>query len=48
MMRREIATFALLFALGIGYIVWLNAGCELSGVMTWQGKVCAEDLLEQK
>ena len=41
---KTIIAFALLFVLGVGYMVWLDAGCERVGVMTWQGKVCAESL----
>lgn len=40
---KNIATaiaFTALLALGISYLVWLDAGCELNGVMTWAGKVC--------
>ena len=37
-------SFAALLALGISYIVWLDAGCETSGVMTINGKVCFNDL----
>ena len=36
--------FAAILALGISYLVWLDAGCELSGVMTINGKVCFNDL----
>jgi len=28
----------------IGYTKWLSTGCELTGAMTWQGKVCLENL----
>ena len=30
--------------LGASYMVWLDSGCELNGVMTWEGKVCFERL----
>ena len=36
--------FVVAFSLAIGYLVWLDSGCELSGVMTWEGKVCVESL----
>lgn len=36
--------FIALLLLGIGYVVWLDYGCELSGAMTWHGKVCVEQL----
>lgn len=26
--------------LAASYLIWLNAGCELIGVMTWHGKEC--------
>lgn len=34
--------FAALFAAGMSYLLWLDAGCDISGVMTWEGKVCFE------
>ena len=37
-------TFIALFLAGLMYLTWLDAGCELGGVMTWQGKACAETL----
>lgn len=30
--------------LAIGYCMYLNAGCDLTGAMTAAGKVCVEDL----
>ena len=37
--------FILALALGIGYMVWLDAGCGgLGGAMTWSGKVCVANL----
>lgn len=36
--------FSLALAIAIGYMVWLDAGCERVGVMTWSGKVCYENL----
>lgn len=36
--------FLMFLMLGMGYLVWLDWGCELNGVMTWQGKICAESL----
>jgi hypothetical protein len=36
--------FILGAAASIGYVIWLDSGCELTGVMTWQGKVCLENL----
>jgi hypothetical protein len=42
---RQLAAIISLFALlGVGYLWWLNAGCELTGVMTWEGKQCVSDL----
>ncbi len=35
-------TLAALLVLGIAYLVWLDAGCEVSGVMTWHGKECVQ------
>ena len=35
-----VIVFIALLALGIGYIMWLDSGCALSGIMTWGGKVC--------
>lgn len=40
MTKAQIAGFIIILALGLTYIVWLDAGCELSGAMTWHGKVC--------
>lgn len=40
MTKTQIAGFIIAISLGIGYIVWLDAGCDISGAMTWQGKVC--------
>lgn len=42
---KYIITFSVLLALGIGYLVWLDAGCgPLGGAMTWSGKACVADL----
>lgn len=42
---KTFAIFALLVVAGIGYMVWLDAGCgDLGGAMTWGGKVCVENL----
>jgi len=38
--------FLALLALGIAYIMYLDYGCDPSGVMTWHGKVCFEDLIK--
>lgn len=35
---------AIVFAIGICYMMYLNHGCKLGGIMTWQGKVCVEDI----
>jgi len=32
--------FAALFVLGIVYLIWLDSGCGISGIMTSAGKVC--------
>jgi hypothetical protein len=43
--RAAIAVFAILFALGIGYLFYLNAGCGAplhTGIMTWHGKTCLQ------
>ena len=24
----------------IGYLIWLDSGCEISGYLTWHGKMC--------
>lgn len=37
---KNAVVFLILIALGIGYLVWLDSGCKLSGVMTWHGKEC--------
>ena len=29
---------------GIAYLYFLNVGCEYTGVITWEGKQCFEDL----
>lgn len=34
----------IVLVVGFTYIAWLDSGCELSGVMTWGGKVCVEVL----
>lgn len=40
-MNYKILTFFIALAvIAVIYIVWLDAGCELTGVMTWSGKVC--------
>lgn len=44
MTTKHYAAFAIILALGLGYIVWLDSGCSLSGAMTWHGKVCVENL----
>lgn len=44
---KNIATvlvFVAVLALGVSYLIWLDAGCETSGVMTWEGKKCFNDL----
>lgn len=41
---KSLLIFLALLALGMSYLIWLDWGCELNGVMTWQGKVCAESL----
>ena len=28
--------------IGIAYLVWLDHGCALNGIMTWTGKVCVQ------
>ena len=38
--------FLFLLLLGLGYMFWLETGCELGGAMTWNGKVCVEDLIK--
>lgn len=43
-LMRKLIGFAIVLLLGFGYMIWLDTGCELSGVMTWHGKVCAENL----
>jgi hypothetical protein len=35
-----------LFVVGVAYLYWLDLGCELNGAMTWNGKVCVEDLIK--
>lgn len=32
--------FVVGLSLGIAYLLWLDSGCGLSGIMTWGGKVC--------
>lgn len=27
-----------------GFSVWLDYGCKYNGILTWEGKVCFEDL----
>lgn len=39
-----VLTFTACLLVCVAYILWLDAGCELSGIATWHGKVCAEDL----
>ncbi len=42
---KYLITFAVIFGLGIGYMAWLDAGCEpLNGVMTEHGKKCVQAL----
>lgn len=38
--------FFTILALSFGYLLWLDSGCELSGAMTWHGKVCVESLTD--
>lgn len=44
MTAKHYTAFVIVLALGIAYLAYLDAGCRLSGVMTWHGKVCAENL----
>jgi hypothetical protein len=44
MSKQTIASAVILVALAVGYMAWLDSGCEVVGVMTWHGKVCAEDI----
>ena len=40
-----IMSFMIMFFVAvIGYMMWLDVGCEIQGVMTWEGKSCVEDL----
>jgi len=32
--------FGILFIAGFAYLLWLDSGCGISGMMTWAGKVC--------
>lgn len=41
---REFIIVAALVVAGFAYLFYLDRGCELGGVMTWQGKVCVENL----
>ena len=42
MTYKELIGLLVFFALGMVYIVWLGVGCPegLTGVMTWEGKLC--------
>ena len=33
-----------LIASTASYLAWLNYECEAVGMMTWRGKICAENL----
>lgn len=44
MTTKHYTSLALVLVLGIAYLAYLDAGCSLNGVMTWHGKVCAENL----
>lgn len=44
MHMKTLALFLILLALGAYYLAWLREGCELTGVMTWHGKVCLDEL----
>lgn len=37
---RAVVTALILVACAVAYMVWLNAGCDVAGVMTWHGKQC--------
>lgn len=37
-MKSTIAIVMIL--LGMAYLIYLDYGCEIGGVMTWGGKVC--------
>lgn len=43
-MKDLIFFFLFSFIVIVSYSVYLNYGCEMIGVMTWEGKVCFEDL----
>lgn len=36
----ELLAFVGLLLVGVAYLVWLDIGCDLQGVLTLQGKVC--------
>jgi hypothetical protein len=39
----KVAIFFICVVLAGGfYLHWLNEGCELAGVMTWEGKQCID------
>ena len=44
MHMKSLVVFLIVLAFGIAYLAWLDSGCELTGAMTWGGKVCVEDL----
>lgn len=29
-----------MFGLALAFVLFLNSGCELTGVVTWEGKAC--------
>lgn len=39
-MKKEHLILMSLLILGLAYMAWLDNGCELSGIMTWEGKYC--------
>lgn len=44
---KYLAFLIVLIVLGGGYLYYLQTGCgELGGVMTWEGKVCFDNLTD--
>ncbi len=41
---KTVVIVSILIVLAFGYMAWLDHGCASVGVMTWSGKVCAENL----
>lgn len=44
---KTIITGIAIFAIAIGFNIWLDSGCKMNGALTLHGKICYEDILNE-